>query len=117
MKPTAKQVLKNICKSFREADEHFSTVSQWISVKDKLPEIGQNCMIIVKISDGDYQRLYDYVFTDHTGVTTGEIFQKKDCKANNLYELAYDVKENIVTHWFPIPYKYTPFTKEKFYNF
>lgn len=124
MKLTAKEALKNIDNAFREMDEFNSNVSRWVSVKDKLPEIGQNCMIIIKTSKQEqkvhgqeHKRLIDYVFTDHTGVTVGDIFQKKECKANNLYELAYDVKENIVTHWFPIPYNYSPFTDDKFYNF
>lgn len=78
---------------------------KWISIKTELPPFGLLCDIWV--SDEKevprYRREIYYVFVEGVGVTNKPAFQQEYCNKCGLYELAYFLDENLITHWMPSP--------------
>lgn len=66
-------------------------MSEWISVKDRLPECGEKCLAVLNTIFGSYVDLFIYtndILTNEPGFYC-------------IYNLYYRMDK--VTHWMPLP--------------
>lgn len=64
-------------------------VSEWISMKERLPEFGQWCLVFQRFENGDTQFEVDHYLNDEL--------------ANNHPEKWAYAENQTVTHWMPLP--------------
>ncbi|MGN6417783.1 MAG: hypothetical protein ACTHMC_09845 [Pseudobacter sp.] len=76
----------------------------WISIDKHKPAFGQLCDIWIKAHKNEpAHRRTDYQFVSEVGVNEEPAFQPPQMKEAGLYEMAFYLSENLVTHWMPRP--------------
>jgi hypothetical protein len=77
----------------------------WISVHERLPDFNTMCDVWLKsdLPDVPDHRRIDYRFVENVGVTNKPAFQEAQCNNWGLYEMAFFIEEDVITHWMPSP--------------
>ena len=93
------------CKEAYIADHlisHGVTVQEWISVKDRLPEVGDSYLVVVKCKY-DWEKEYEI----GTDVATFYPYDNPDAYIDNRWDTYNDWDEGQqyihITHWMPLP--------------
>ena len=83
-------------------DKFATTEQEWISVKDRLPEIGDTYLVVVK-----YKYDWENDYTIDTDVAMFHPYDNPDAYIDNRWDTYIDWDEGQqyihVTHWMPLP--------------
>ena len=81
---------------------HGVTVQEWISVKDRLPEVGDSYLVVVKYKY-DHEKEYNY----DTDVATYYPYDNPSAYIDERWDTYNDWDEGQqylhITHWMPLP--------------
>lgn len=80
--------------------QHESRV--WIPLSERKPNYNQLCDIwVIETKHGPAHKRENYIFVNHVGVSEKEAFQELAFNLCGLYDMAFHLEENLISHWSP----------------
>lgn len=87
----------------------FADENGWISVEKELPKDGEVCDVWLTWRRVDGKDLHahrrcDYLYLNKERYHhSRDVWQEEYCAKAGIFEMAFYVDENIITHWRPVP--------------